>query len=415
MKKVTDNFRKILSPFLKAGIKVLSELTDMKFTRQDVYSFTGNKSIGDVKIEIEIQGDIKSRVVFDMPRDFAFKLAQIMVGDETLSADSELLQSAILEMGNMISGNAMGFLEEYKINSDIKTPQAYIGKDKALFSEKTQIGVIEFTSELGPFNIYVVMEEEQIPVTEGILLVHIPDNITQHIVEFFMPKGLGVFSASTEQEGLNAVKNQKISLVFANQISSYTFDIYSFIDKILRQNPAARILFFSIQSDWDKWVKNNRISEIYPHAVLGFVPRSIDSFRIVKTLMLVLEKINIKLAIKRKPVLIKVTKDDKTKTVIYPLQNPDKAKDDEVILGELEEISLEHALIEIPAHLANVLKSQDVIPRLQFNLKGAVIRAKAKVLEKNKNKIHIAFMDISGDGTLKMASFIHYKLSEQLK
>lgn len=153
------DMKTVFPPFLKAGIKVLNQLSSGRFKKKRVYTTKNPMSVGEIKIEIAVKGDLQTRVVFDFPRTFAYRLAQAITG-EIEENDNDLMESAILEVGNMISGNAMGFLEEIRLNCDILPPKAFVGKKNPFFMQEAFLGVIEFSSEIGEFNLYLVLEEK---------------------------------------------------------------------------------------------------------------------------------------------------------------------------------------------------------------------------------------------------------------
>jgi len=399
---------KILIPFLKAGMKVLSEISNVKFNKKEVYPFKGNKSIGDVKIEIPVIGDIETRVIFDMPRDFAFKLAKSMVGDMNAVDDINLLQSAILELGNMISGNAMGFLEEVSLDCDIKTPKAYVGPTAQLFNAQTHIGVIEFTSEMGDFNIYVVLKEEKTLDATGILLLNITEIIANHIIEFFIPRGFSVYSATYEEDALKVVEKQEIVMVFINLLHNYSFNPESFIEKAKALKPNLRFLFYAAPNEW-----NGKLAQSFPGAVLGYIPRAFDAQKTSKALVMVLDKVGVKYNQQRRHVRIALTSDDKAMAIILKDLHGEGEKN--MVNATIEDISIGGALFVVQPSDAEFFKERMIFPRCQIKLKGFVIRAKIQIVKKNENSLGVLFMEITDDDIKKISYFIHQKLAEVVK
>jgi chemotaxis protein CheX len=402
-----QNNKKILIPFLKAGIKVLSELTNVTFNKKEVYPLKGNKSVGDVKIEIPVVGDIETRVVFDFPRSFAFKLAKLMVGEMAQEADVELLQSAILEVGNMISGNAMGFLEELNIDCDIEPPKAMIGKNMQVFSPQSQIGVIEFTSEIGDFNIYILLKEEKILDPAGILLFNITDIISNYIVEYFIPKGFSVYSTSDLDMALQILDKKEVVLVFMNQIHNYNISLEDQVSKMKDKNPNIRIVFYSTSGEW-----NQPLFKKFNQNILGYIPRAFDSARTAKALIMILDKIGIKYNQKRKHVRVRISSDDKVMGMIYK-KNEDGELD--IVNAKVKDLSIGGALLEMDLKDAEQFKEQEIISRCQLKLKGSMVRSTAQIMKKVEGTLGVSFMDMDDDDVKKISYFIHNKMKELVK
>ncbi|OHD11140.1 MAG: hypothetical protein A2Y41_01740 [Spirochaetes bacterium GWB1_36_13] len=403
-----NNFTQILIPFLKSGIKVLNELTGVKFEKKEVYQHTGNKSIGEIKIEIEVIGDIKTKVYFDMSKTFAYKLAKhILQMNTDDDNDTELMESAIHEVGNMIAGNATGFLEDMNLDCDIKTPKAILGKDVEIFTPNTQIGVIEFTGPIGDFNIYIVIhEEERFLDPAGILLYNIPDVISNFIVEFFIPRGFSVYSCNNEEDAWKMFDHKEIVLVFINY--NQRFDHESMLSKWLNKVPNLRIIFYSSPTEWsDKMLKK------FPNTVLGYIPRAFDSLKTAKAIILILDKIGIKYNQKRKHVRVELRGDDKSVAILYRKIHLEDEKD--IINANILDLSIGGALLEIPTQQIDNFPEKLVIPRCQLNLRGHVIRTKAQIMKKIDNKLGISFIEITEDDVKRISFFIHSKLAEIVK
>lgn len=403
------NYSQILIPFLKAGINVLSQITSKKFHKKEVYPMMGDKSIGDVKIEIEVIGDIKSRIVIDMPRTFAFKLAKSMLEEIETEENVELMQSAILEVGNMITGNAMGYLEEQKLDCDIKTPKSHIGHNLVIFNKNCQIGVIEFSSEIGDFNLYVLLKEESDDLdATGILLFNIPEVISNSIIEFFIPKMFSVYSSNEELHALQIIEKEEVALIFINNIHIYNFDVNNFINKVLEKKPNTRFIFYSSPNEW-----NQNLITKHPNIVLGYIPRAFDSIKTAKALIVALEKIGIKYNPKRKHIRINITDHDKVSAILYKdLKSEDK---NDIINVKVNDVSLGGALIEVPLNKISDFKQGYVFPRFHLKLKGYVLRPVAKIVSINESLIGISFVDITEDDTKKISFFVHEKLKSVVK
>lgn len=395
---------KILIPFLKAGIKVLNELTSLTFQKKNVYTFTGNKSIGEVKIEIPVIGDIETRVVFDMSRTFAFKLAKMMMGDlDGEDEDVEMLQAAILEVGNMIAGNAMGFLEESNIDCDIKPPIAHIGKDAQVFDDSAQLGVIEFDSQMGLFNIYIVMKELKVEEPAHLLLFNVPDVLRDFLINFFIPKGFAVFSTNDYDVALKIIKTYPIKLLFFNQMPRYQTDLNIQLKTFRELRPNVKIVFLSSSKEWDASVLSD-----FKGTALGYIPRAFDNLKTAKALIMIFNKIGVLFTQKRKHVQVEMN--DHTQALLY--LDP---HGEQIVSGDLMSLSVSEASVELE-NLRDLefLKEKQIIPLCQLKLKGNMTRIRAQIKSITGNKVVLHFIKMGDEDLQKVSFFIHQRLDASI-
>ena len=113
-----------INPFLEAATLVieqvanvrpvmgrLSLLQEMPFHREYVW------------IHIGMQGHLTGNIIFGFPEKVAIKMASAMMGGFELTELNEIGQSAISELGNMISGNASTLLFNRGLQVDITPPR----------------------------------------------------------------------------------------------------------------------------------------------------------------------------------------------------------------------------------------------------------------------------------------------------
>ncbi|PKL13994.1 MAG: hypothetical protein CVV50_02900 [Spirochaetae bacterium HGW-Spirochaetae-6] len=304
----------------------------------------------------------------------------------------------------MIAGNAMGFLEEFMLDCDIVPPKAYIGKDTDLFTAQTKLGVIEFNSPSGDFNIYVVMEESPSEMA-GVLTFNIPEIINNHIIDMFIPKGISVYTTKTREETIKVLESQQdVMLLFLNQMYTANTDFTDFIQVILSKRPACHIIFYSVQSEWEP-----RLIERFPNSVLGFIPRAFDTAKIFQTLVMILNKLGVKYHHKRNFIRIKVTPKDNIPALLYKNL---REETENIVNVSVEDLSVGGALLVLPFTSKDDFKPKQILPRAQIKLKGYVVRFKAEIMQKVENKIAVRFLDITNDDIKKLSHFIHDKLRD---
>ena len=148
-----------VNPFAAASFSVLEGLLGEKplkgqlamrpscFTSQQCNVITG------------VTGKIQGQVIYGMSLITADKIASIMLGQPIRTFD-QLAASAIAEMGNMISGNAMALLSEAGYVCDITPPTIIRGTNVKISTLDIPALVIPICIEAGQIEVTVCLQEK---------------------------------------------------------------------------------------------------------------------------------------------------------------------------------------------------------------------------------------------------------------
>lgn len=156
-----------LNPFVVSAIKIIQKTTRIKVARKGVSMKRGKKSVGGVGVILNLNGEITGKVVYEFSRYMTMRLASSMLKESHIVSSSkdefkELLESAILELGNMITGNALSYLQDQGYNCDISPPEFYFGKDVSLVPFYLTTFAIDFVSNYGDFTINLSLNHKKI-------------------------------------------------------------------------------------------------------------------------------------------------------------------------------------------------------------------------------------------------------------
>jgi chemotaxis protein CheX len=152
-----------INPFVEAAISVLQEMAGVKFTRGDLALKTFPMISKGLVIVIGVAGEIEGRVLYDMNKESAMKIASLMMGGEEVSEYDEMAASALAELGNIISGSAISQLNDLGFNFDITPPTLFSGENLEMRNPSmgTQTLVIPLTNpEVGEIVINVALKEK---------------------------------------------------------------------------------------------------------------------------------------------------------------------------------------------------------------------------------------------------------------
>lgn len=113
----------VINPFLESARTVIEQVIQISPS-------TGNLGIKDIMpakdymwIQIGMSGYYSGRVLFGLKENVALRIVSAMMGGFAITEMDEMGQSAISELGNMISGNASTILSNQGYDVDITPPQ----------------------------------------------------------------------------------------------------------------------------------------------------------------------------------------------------------------------------------------------------------------------------------------------------
>lgn len=113
-----------------------------------------------VWIHIGLTGDFEGKIVFGIPEPVALKVVSLMMGGFEITEMNEMSQSAISELGNMISGNFSRLLSEKAIHIDI-TPPSYVEPTELSDIVPRQLLLVPLLLDgIGTINVQVVVSAE---------------------------------------------------------------------------------------------------------------------------------------------------------------------------------------------------------------------------------------------------------------
>jgi len=118
-------------PFLESASIVIEQVAGVK-------SFAGRLTVRDmisneryVWIHIGLTGQVNGDVIYGLHEEVALKMVSAMMGGFLLTELDEIGQSAISELGNMISGNATTLLYNQGVQVDITPPRVLASFEQA--------------------------------------------------------------------------------------------------------------------------------------------------------------------------------------------------------------------------------------------------------------------------------------------
>ncbi|MWV46877.1 chemotaxis protein CheX [Paenibacillus sp. HJL G12] len=147
----------VINPFLESARLVIEQVIQ-------VSPSTGSLGIKNVEliqdhiwIQIGMTGQMNGNVIFGIHERVALRMVSAMMGGFVLTEMDEMGQSAISELGNMISGNASTILSNQGVNVDITPPKVVKSEHVTAFLPQKALSIPLLMDGIGELDIQVMI------------------------------------------------------------------------------------------------------------------------------------------------------------------------------------------------------------------------------------------------------------------
>ncbi len=152
----------IVNPFISASVKVLETYGNKSVAKGTLSLVKSPVSGKDINTVIGVTGDVTGQVIYCMSNDTARNISSSMLMNLPIDDFDYLAQSAINELGNIITGNAATDLFKNGYFCKITPPSLIIGQDITVSVKDLQIINVPLTTDFGDITVYVALREEKI-------------------------------------------------------------------------------------------------------------------------------------------------------------------------------------------------------------------------------------------------------------
>lgn len=147
-----------IEPFIKAANDVFRLMMDITTERGELRISEELIPSKDASVIIGVTGDLYGSILYSFPKEMTLQMVEIMANMKMTEIDSFVI-SALGEVANIISGNAITHLSASSYRCDIVPPQVVIGQNTSLSMATNKALIIPFTTPIGDFDIYVTLRE----------------------------------------------------------------------------------------------------------------------------------------------------------------------------------------------------------------------------------------------------------------
>ncbi|MBG9794602.1 chemotaxis protein CheC [Paenibacillus dendritiformis] len=139
-----------IHPFLQSACTVIEQVVQVRPERGELEMLSWSGS-HDLRIQIGMTGQLSGHVLFGLNEDVAIKMASAMMGGFPLEALDAIGESAISELGNMISGNATTLMYNQGLRVDITPPQLLVSSNSGPIQQAMAVPLI--IGDIGRFDV----------------------------------------------------------------------------------------------------------------------------------------------------------------------------------------------------------------------------------------------------------------------
>ncbi|MDR3706834.1 MAG: chemotaxis protein CheX [Capsulimonadaceae bacterium] len=149
-----------VNPFVSSGHNILEMVLQQTPSKGQLTALPSTFTSEQLNVTLGVTGDIMGTVIYGMSMVTADKIASTMIGQPIKTFD-ELAASAIAELCNMISGNAMTLLSEAAFVCDIAPPTLIRGANCKISTFSIPAIVVPFILTQGIFKVTVGLKSRK--------------------------------------------------------------------------------------------------------------------------------------------------------------------------------------------------------------------------------------------------------------
>jgi chemotaxis protein CheX len=147
-----------INPFVEAAYNILSEVLGTEIIRGNLFLKSSSRSVMGVAAIVGLAGEVEGRVLFDMKKDTALKIASVMNMEELTQID-DLVKATITELANMITAQAVTKLHELGFRFDLTPPALITGENMEVSDQEVEALIVPMECEHGNLEINVAIRE----------------------------------------------------------------------------------------------------------------------------------------------------------------------------------------------------------------------------------------------------------------
>ena len=147
-----------INPFVESAYSVMKEVLKTDIERKDLYLKKTSQPVMGVAALVGLAGDVEGRVLIDMTKESAIRIASTMNGEELTELD-DLAKATIAELANMITAQAVTKLFELGFKFDLTPPSIITGDNMQVSNANVEALIVPLEMPQGLVEINVAIRE----------------------------------------------------------------------------------------------------------------------------------------------------------------------------------------------------------------------------------------------------------------
>lgn len=145
--------------FVRSAVHVFQKELDITLTRNSLYKKNAPVPSLPVAIVIGITGSVRGQVVYSIDTDFALDIAHVMVPNKLPSELKALMNSAVGEIANMVTGQASIALAGSENVINLTPPAVFSGRNMTVDFLEIPTVCLQMLSQMGVLEINIAFNE----------------------------------------------------------------------------------------------------------------------------------------------------------------------------------------------------------------------------------------------------------------
>lgn len=144
-----------INPFIKSFTSVMPQLGFTEIKKGKLSLKDKDLVCSGIVVVVGIVGDIKGNIVYSLDIESAKKIASTMMMGQPVEEFNEISKSALSELSNMLTANAITIFSEQGVDVDISTPTLFEGRDISIKMSSKKVICIELSADEIPIEINI--------------------------------------------------------------------------------------------------------------------------------------------------------------------------------------------------------------------------------------------------------------------
>ncbi len=151
-----------INPFVESAYSVIQEVLGVEVKRGDLYLKSTSMPVMGVAAIVGLAGDVEGRVLFDMSKETAIKIANGMLASmdmEPIVTLNDMGRATITELANMITGQAVTKLHDLGFTFDLTPPAIFTGDNMEVSDPGVEALIVPMDIPQGRVEVNVAVRE----------------------------------------------------------------------------------------------------------------------------------------------------------------------------------------------------------------------------------------------------------------